>query len=183
MVIYLGRRHYDSCCLGCDVHPARLPCDVSSSLCSSYCVLGDRTNPLDVLDSTRWLTLREKAISVYRLEKDTGVRDEETMSLFQSFRSAATDYKLYLLALIIVTKTTAGAVTQFIPTVVATFGMSKVNTLLLTAPPYLLAAVIALVLSYTSDRKPERCFHLLTPILFGMVGYVCVTALHAKHEC
>lgn len=94
------------------------------------------------------------------------------MSLFQSFRSAATDYKLYILALVIVTKTTAGAVTQFIPTVVATFGMSKVNTLLLTAPPYLLAAVLALVISYTSDRKPERCFHLLTPILFGMVGYV-----------
>ncbi|KAH8078006.1 putative nicotinamide mononucleotide permease [Filobasidium floriforme] len=122
--------------------------------------------------TTRWLSLREKAISVYRLEKDTGVRDEETMSLFQSFRAAATDYKLYLLALIIVTKTTAGAVTQFIPTVVATFGMSKVNTLLLTAPPYLLAAVLALVISYTSDRKPERCFHLLTPILFGMVGFI-----------
>ncbi|KAI5449816.1 hypothetical protein NCC49_004028 [Naganishia albida] len=122
--------------------------------------------------TTRWLSLREKAISVYRLEKDTGVRDEETMSLFQSFRAAATDYKLYVLALVIITKTTAGAVTQFIPTVVATFGMSKVNTLLLTAPPYLVAAVLALVLSYTSDRKPERCFHLLTPIVFGMIGFI-----------
>ncbi|KAJ9091478.1 hypothetical protein QFC20_007618 [Naganishia adeliensis] len=134
------------------------------------------SDPSNALDSTRWLTLREKAISVYRLEKDTGVRDEETMSLFQSFRSAATDYKLYLLALIIVTKTTAGAVTQFIPTVVATFGMSKVNTLLLTAPPYLLAAVLALVISFTSDRKPERCFHLLTPIIFGMVGFIIAVA-------
>lgn len=67
-------------------------------------------------------------MSVWRLEKDTGVRDEETMSSFQSFKLAIIDYKLWLLAIIIVTKTTAGAVTQFIPTVVATFGMSKVNT-------------------------------------------------------
>lgn len=54
---------------------------------------------------------------MYRLEKDTGVKDEETMSLFQSFRAAVVDYKLWLLAIIIITKTTAGAVTQFIPTV------------------------------------------------------------------
>jgi hypothetical protein len=67
-------------------------------------------------------------MAVWRLEKDTGVKDEETMSLLQSFKMAVVDYKLWLLAIIIVTKTTAGAVTQFIPTVVATFGMSKVNT-------------------------------------------------------
>jgi hypothetical protein len=67
-------------------------------------------------------------MAVWRLEKDTGVKDEETMSLVQSFKMAVIDYKLWLLAIIIITKTTAGAVTQFIPTVVATFGMSKVNT-------------------------------------------------------
>lgn len=50
------------------------------------------------------------------------------MTLLQSFKAAVVDYKLWLLALIIVTKTTAGAVTQFIPTVVATFKMSKVQT-------------------------------------------------------
>jgi hypothetical protein len=77
---------------------------------------------------TRWLSTREKAMAVWRLEKDTGVKDEETMSLVQSFKMAVIDYKLWLLATIIITKTTAGAVTQFIPTVVATFGMSKVNT-------------------------------------------------------
>jgi hypothetical protein len=123
-------------------------------------------------------------MAVYRLEKDTGVKDEETMTLFASFKAAVADYKLWLLALIIITKTTAGAVTQFIPTVVATFGMSRVQTyaficrtraalicrLLLTAPPYLVAAILALIISRTSDRKPERAFHLLVPLTFGMVG-------------
>lgn len=120
--------------------------------------------------TTRWLSEKEKALAILRLERDTGVRDEETMTLVQSFLAAAKDYKLWLLAVIIVTKTTAGAVTQFIPTVVNTFGKSKVQTLLLTSPPYLFTCVVALVVSYTSDRKPERCFHLMTPIVFGMVG-------------
>lgn len=78
--------------------------------------------------TTKWLSDQEKAVAIYRLEKDTGVKDEETMTLFQSFKSAVLDYKLWLLALIIVTKTTAGAVTQFIPTVVATFNFNKVQT-------------------------------------------------------
>lgn len=78
--------------------------------------------------STRWLSAEEKAMAVYRLEKDTGVKDEETLTLLGSFKAAIIDYKLWVLALIIITKTTAGAVTQFIPTVVATFGMSRVVT-------------------------------------------------------
>lgn len=78
--------------------------------------------------TTRWLSDKEKAMAVGRLQRDTGVLDEETMTLWQSFVAAATDYKLWILALLIITKTTAGAVTQFIPTVVNTFGMDKVLT-------------------------------------------------------
>ena len=67
-------------------------------------------------------------MAVYRLEKDTGIKDEETMTLFGSFKAAIADYKLWVLALVIITKTTVGAVTQFIPTVVATFGFNRVQT-------------------------------------------------------
>lgn len=49
----------------------------------------------------------------------------------------------------------------------------------MTAPPYLLAAVLALAISWTSDRKPERCYHLLTPILFGMIGFVIAASTRA----
>ncbi|GFZ46503.1 hypothetical protein JCM24511_04750 [Saitozyma sp. JCM 24511] len=129
--------------------------------------------------TTKWLNDKEKAIAIYRLEKDTGVKDDDTMTLFQSFKTAVVDYKLWLLAMIIVTKTTAGAVTQFIPTVVNTFGMNKVTTLLLTAPPYLVAAVLALAISWSSDRRPERCYHLLAPIVFGMVGFIIAATTKA----
>lgn len=43
-------------------------------------------------------------------------------------------------------------------------------SLVLTAPPYLFAAALTLVISWSSDRRPERCFHTLSPLLVGMVG-------------
>jgi MFS family permease len=85
---------------------------------------------------------------------------------------AATDYKVWLLSLIIITKTSAGAVTSFIPTLVATLGHSAVNTLLLSAPPYVFATLFSLVISYSSDRNNERALHIVLPILLGMAGFL-----------
>lgn len=126
----------------------------------------------DYPSTTRWLSSHQKALAVYRLQLDAGESDEEQISFVKSLKLAASDYKLWLLALIQVTKTTAAAVTSFIPTVVNTFGMSKTNTLLLTAPPYLFATVVALCVSFSSDRKPERCYHLAIPIIIAAIGNI-----------
>ncbi|KAI5478410.1 putative nicotinamide mononucleotide permease [Pseudohyphozyma bogoriensis] len=129
--------------------------------------------------TTKRLSTREKAMAVYRLEKDVGSKDEDDMTLVQSLKLALKDYRTYMLAIIIITKTTAGAVTQFFPTVVNTFGYNKTMTLLLTAPPYLLTTVLSLVISRMSDRKPERCFHLALPLAVGMVGFI-ISAVTTK---
>lgn len=85
---------------------------------------------------------------------------------------AAVDYKVWILCIIIITKTSAGAVTSFIPTLVGTLEYSSVNTLLLVAPPYVFATVVALAVSYNSDRTEERSFHIIVPIFFGMIGFI-----------
>ena len=76
------------------------------------------------------------------------------------------------LAGITLTKTSAAAVTSFIPTLVATFGFSKVQSLLMVAPPYVFAAIVAMAVSITSDKLSERYVHLVVPLVFGMVGYI-----------
>lgn len=78
--------------------------------------------------TTRWLSDREKALASARLERDVGVPDEETMSMTQSILAAVKDYKMWLMALIYATMTTAGGYSAFVPTVVATFGKSRVKT-------------------------------------------------------
>lgn len=85
---------------------------------------------------------------------------------------ALADYKVWLLCLIIITKTSAGAVTSFIPTLVATLEYSKVNTLLLAAPPYVCATLASITISASSDRRSERAFHIILPILVGMAGFI-----------
>lgn len=89
---------------------------------------------------------------------------------------AVTDYKVWLLAGIVITKTSAAAVTSFIPTLVKTFGYSKIQSLLLVAPPYVFAAICAMSISISSDRRQERYCHLVIPLSFGMIGYIIAAA-------
>lgn len=49
---------------------------------------------------------------------------------------------------------------SFLPTVVRTLGYNTTTTLALTCPPYLLAAIMAIVMSYTSGRYNERTWHI-----------------------
>ncbi|GAA6039056.1 hypothetical protein JCM8097_000175 [Rhodosporidiobolus ruineniae] len=106
--------------------------------------------------TTKRLSLRERALAVYRLERDAGSKDDENdAGAIKSLKMALGDYRLYL------------CVSFFLDT----FGYSKVMTLVLTAPPYLFTTVLSVVISRLSDRKPERCFHLAIPLAFGLVGY------------
>jgi hypothetical protein len=87
-------------------------------------------------------------------------------------------------SLIIITKTSAGAVTSFIPTLVATFGYSRIETLLLVGPPYVFAAAATLGISYRSDQVGERAYHIIIPIIFAVFGFgiaAITTALSARY--
>jgi Major Facilitator Superfamily len=126
----------------------------------------------DFPHTTKFLSGQEKAIATHRLETSSGNNDTERGPLLSGVKMACIDYKVWLLALIVITKTSAGAVTSFIPTLVATLGYNKVNSLLLVAPPYVFATIIALAVSHSSDKRGERCFHIMLPIFFGMVGFI-----------
>ncbi|KAK6067875.1 major facilitator superfamily transporter [Seiridium cupressi] len=89
----------------------------------------------DFPTTTRWLSDQERAIATHRLNKHSGSQDEERGPILHGVKLAVADYKVWLLATIVITKTTAAAVTSFIPTLVATFKFSSVQSLLMVAPP------------------------------------------------
>lgn len=122
--------------------------------------------------TTRWLSEQERAVARDRLHRHSGFQDEERGPVLRGIRLALADYKVWLLTAVVITKTTAAAVTSFIPTLVATFEFSSVQSLLLTAPPYVFAAAVAMAVSISSDRHAERYFHLVGPLCIGMVGYI-----------
>jgi hypothetical protein len=45
-------------------------------------------------------------------------------------------------------------------------------TLILTAPPYLLATIIACCVAFSSDRRKDRGWHIFVPIVFSCVGFI-----------
>lgn len=62
---------------------------------------------------------------------------------------------------------------NFFPTIVKGFGLgSRTTTLVLTAPPYLLAAVIAFAVALSSDRRKERGWHIALPMVISCIGFI-----------
>jgi hypothetical protein len=66
---------------------------------------------------------------------------------------------------------------NFFPTIVKGFGLGNTNvTLVLTAPPYLLATVVAFCVALSSDRRKERGWHIAIPMMFSCVGFIISVA-------
>jgi hypothetical protein len=124
----------------------------------------------DFAHITKVLSGEEKAIATCRLETHSGSNDTQRGSLLSGVRMAVLDYKVWCLALII-TKTSAGAVTSFIPTLVATSATTK-STRYSSLRPLRLRHHRGLSVSHSSDGMGERCYHIVIPIFFGMVGYI-----------
>lgn len=120
----------------------------------------------DFPSATRWLSERERSIAAHRLHKNSGSLDEERGSIVAGVRMAASDNKVWLYCAIVTTKTTAHAVTSFTATL--GFEFSKVQTLLIVAPPY----ALTIICSLSVNRCSERFWHLVVPLNVGMVGYI-----------
>ena len=66
----------------------------------------------------------------------------------------------------------SGTVTNFFPTVVQTLGYNTVNTLLLTAPPYVLAVAVTYLNATHADKTGERYLHIAVPMAVAIVAYI-----------
>ncbi|KAL2207290.1 MFS general substrate transporter, partial [Sarocladium strictum] len=82
------------------------------------------------------------------------------------------DYKLWLIVCINITISAAYAFSNFYPAIFRGFGYDGTTTLVMTFPPYLLAAFTAFAIVWSSGRQADRGWHFSTPIAVGMAAYV-----------
>jgi len=121
--------------------------------------------------TTTWLTDEERELAAWRLEEDIGEDDwidSQHQTLFHGLKLAVRDPKMYILMVMLFCIVASGSVTNFFPTVVATLGYGKIESLLLTAPPYILCVMTAFANAWHADRTGERYFHITIPL------WVCV---------
>lgn len=104
--------------------------------------------------NSRILSQIERDLAVWRIESEAGAAEgTENESVLRGFTKALSDPKLLLLIFANMLSQTQGSIANYFPTLVASLNFNNTVSLLLTAPPYILAGAVYYVLMYYSDRK------------------------------
>jgi hypothetical protein len=125
--------------------------------------------------TTTWLTEEERQLAVWRLQDDIGLDDStpaEDQGFWHGMGLAFQDVKVWVLMLMLLGIVSAASVTNFFPTVVQTLGYGKIQSLLLTAPPYVLAVFTAIANALHADRTGERFLHVTLPLVVGIAAFI-----------
>ncbi|KAK2000711.1 major facilitator superfamily transporter [Colletotrichum falcatum] len=130
-----------------------------------------------------WLmTERELLVAAQRIEGDrVSVPGEKTATIRHGLGLAVKDPRTWIFAAMQAFYATALGINGFFPAIVQGLRLgSQTTTLLLTAPPYLLAAAISILLCVSSDRRADRGLHVIGPAAVAIAGFV-VTAATTNH--
>lgn len=132
--------------------------------------------------SSRWLSPLEVKLAELRMAEDCGVGDEaetESGGQIRGLVMAVTDWKVWWLAISLTSMVVSLSFNAYFPTLTATLGYSSTITLLLCAPPWAFATIVAFIITRHSDRVGERFWHITVPLLFGIVGFIiAISTMH-----
>ncbi|KAJ9623793.1 hypothetical protein H2204_011085 [Knufia peltigerae] len=104
--------------------------------------------------NSRILSQVERDLAVWRIESEAGAAEgTERESVRRGFANALSDPKLLLLILCNLLSQAQGSIANYFPTLVDSLGYGSTDSLLLTAPPYVLAGIVYYGITYWSDRK------------------------------
>jgi hypothetical protein len=56
--------------------------------------------------------------------------------------------------------------------ILATLGSNETTTYLVQAPPYVVAYIVTLIISWSSGRFLEHCYHIIGPMAAALIGVV-----------
>lgn len=104
------------------------------------------------------------------------MQEEAGTSSLQSLKVAFSDPRLYLLGLMQNLHLSANGFTNFFPTVVGTLGFDQTMTLVLTAPPFIVSAIVGPLWGLSSGKHNERSWHITGMMLLAMTGFIISAA-------
>lgn len=128
--------------------------------------------------SGRWLSPEEVLLAERRMAEDVGVGDEgetEGHGQLHSLVDAVSDWRVWWLALALTSMVIFLSFNAFFPTLAATLGYNRTVTLLLCAPPWVFATIVAFAVTRHSDMRQDRFWHICVPLCVGLVG--CIIAV------
>lgn len=134
--------------------------------------------------NSRMLNPQQRDLAVWRLENERGSTEvHEEATAWDGLKAAVSDKKLWLLVWCGGMGQAMGSVFNFFPSIIASLGYPKYESLLLTVPPYVVAMIGYYICSYFSDVRiiPTLLisifsFHILTFIQRYNKIYVIIIA-------
>ncbi|KAL9480224.1 hypothetical protein ACSS6W_005010 [Trichoderma asperelloides] len=119
--------------------------------------------------NSRILSQIERDLAVWRIESEAGAAEgTENETVVRGFAKALSDPKLLLLILCNMLSQAQGSIANYFPTLVASLHFSSTISLLLTAPPYVLAGFVYYFLMFYSDRK-----NTVYPLIIICIAIAC----------
>ncbi|KAK9461812.1 major facilitator superfamily domain-containing protein [Lipomyces oligophaga] len=138
--------------------------------------------------NTKWLSKQERLLGVVRLLEDIQLASEPGMSrentidtlatlsewqkLRMGFKDAVTDDKVIMFFCTMFCVCGTASINTVFPTIVESLGYARAETLLLTAPPWILCAITCFLNAAHSDKTGERFWHMVWGPVLSMVGFI-----------
>ncbi|KAH8894628.1 MFS general substrate transporter [Thozetella sp. PMI_491] len=123
--------------------------------------------------ATWLLSEEERQLAIDRIACDQVSNQESNNSVWYGLKLAALDFRVWVFAFILCANHTAYGFNNFFPTIVNGFNLgSRTVTLLCTAPPYLVGAIISFLVAYSSDKVGERGYHISIPMGVAAIGFI-----------
>ncbi|KAH6951695.1 major facilitator superfamily domain-containing protein [Fusarium avenaceum] len=134
--------------------------------------------------STRWLNAEEiKFLELSMFIKQGGGFQEETSVRWKDIRMVLTNWRVYVQAYFLLCQSALSYGTKFtLPTLTKAMGFSTTNAQLVSAPPYVAAAISAIVFAKISDRFFWRMPFVAIPMVIVTVAYSVIISLNGELE-
>ncbi|KAH8115403.1 MFS general substrate transporter [Phellopilus nigrolimitatus] len=128
----------------------------------------------DYPNNTRWLSNAERHLAQVRLAEDAGEADLDCAgdSMWSGFKMACQDIKTPFFAALTAAQLLGLSFVTFFPTITATLGFKTRVSLLLAAPPWILATVLCCLNSFHAAKRGEHFFHIVLPWWVAIIGYI-----------
>ncbi|CAE6449385.1 unnamed protein product [Rhizoctonia solani] len=123
-------------------------------------------------DMTKWLQGAQKDLAIERMSRGGTKEEAGTINKNHVF-AALKDWRVYAGGVIYFGVNIAlASIGVFLPTIIKSFGYTNARAQLLTVPPYAVAAVVMMAVSYISDRTQNRGLFMASASAIGGLGYL-----------
>ncbi|KAL0961171.1 hypothetical protein HGRIS_006143 [Hohenbuehelia grisea] len=128
----------------------------------------------DYPNNTRWLSAFDRRLAQARLADDAGEADKDNPedSAWNGLILALKDPIVLIFAVMTTAQLLGLSFVNFFPTLTQTLGFSTTITLLLAAPPWIVASIACCASAWHADRTGERFFHIVVWWWGVILGFI-----------